>query len=177
MWLEHTTKEAPMKTQILRDEEKKQLLENGKRLIEAMKGKTKAEQRRMMTAEIQSAVAAIKKQRLSSPIANAKTDEEVERILNTPQNKALMKKPQRTKASVSSSVPRSTRSRKLSKPAFETQMEQTLLAAVVKYGNNYQLAKLAGTSADIVSRFARKERTLRLDTAAQIADALGLRFQ
>jgi len=56
-------------------------------------------------------------------------------------------------------------------------MEQTLLAAVVKYGNNYQLAKLAGTSADIVSRFARKERTLRFDTAAQIADALGLRFQ
>ena len=90
---------------------------------------------------------------------------------------APMKKPQRTKASVSSSIPRSTRSRKLSKPAFETQMEQTLLAAVVKYGNNYQLAKLAGTSADIVSRFARKERTLRFDTAAQIADALGLRFQ
>ena len=110
-------------------------------------------------------------------IRNAKTDEEVARIVNTPQNKAPMKKPQRTKASVSSSIPRSTRSRKLSKPAFETQMEQTLLAAVVKYGNNYQLAKLAGTSADIVSRFARKERTLRFDTAAQIADALGLRFQ
>ena len=99
------------------------------------------------------------------------------RNLTAPQNKALMKKPQRTKASVSSSAPRSTRSRKPSKPAFETQMEQTLLAAVVKYGNNYQLAKLAGTSADIVSRFARKDRTLRLDTASRIADALGLRFQ
>ena len=99
------------------------------------------------------------------------------RNLTAPQNKALMKKPQRTKASVSSSAPRSVRSRKLSKPAFETQMEQTLLAAVVKYGNNYQLAKLAGTSADIVSRFARKDRTLRLDTASRIADALGLRFQ
>ena len=99
------------------------------------------------------------------------------RNLKAPQNKALMKKPQRTKASVSFSVPRSVRSRKLSKPAFETQMEQTLLAAVVKYGNNYQLAKLAGTSADIVSRFARKDRTLRLDTASRIADALGLRFQ
>ena len=110
-------------------------------------------------------------------IRNSKTDEEVARIVNTPQNKAPMKKPQRTKASVSSSAPRSTRSRKPSKPAFETQMEQTLLAAVVKYGNNYQLAKLAGTSADIVSRFARKDRTLRLDTASRIADALGLRFQ
>ena len=99
------------------------------------------------------------------------------RNLKAPQNKALMKKPQRTKASVSSSIPRSTRSRKPSKPAFETQMEQTLLAAVVKYGNNYQLAKLASITPDILSRFARQERTLRLDKAGKVAAALGLKLQ
>ena len=99
------------------------------------------------------------------------------RNLTAPQNKALMNKPQRKKASVSSSAPRSVRSRKLSKPAFETQIEQALLAAVVKYGNNYQLAKLAGTTPDIISRFSRKERTLRLDTAGQIAAALGLNLK
>ena len=137
MWLEHTTKEAPMKKKM-----------------------TDSEMERVVSAKLNAALGGLDLRNLTAP-----------------QNKALMKKPQRTKASVSSSAPRSTRSRKPSKPAFETQMEQTLLAAVVKYGNNYQLAKLAGTSADIVSRFARKERTLRFDTAAQIADALGLRFQ
>ena len=96
---------------------------------------------------------------------------------SAPQKKAPMKKPRRTKASVSSSAPRSVRSRKLSKPAFETQIEQALLAAVVKYGNNYQLAKLAGTTPDIISRFSRKERTLRLDTAGQVAAALGLHLK
>ena len=73
------------------------------------------------------------------------------------------------------------RKAKASKPkekkAFATHAEQTLLAAVVKYGNNYQLAKLAGTTPDILSRFARQERTLRLDTAGQVAAALGIRFQ
>lgn len=119
---------------------------------------------RSVSAVLNRALGGLDLRRLTAPLKNA-------------QKKAPIKKPQRTKAPVSFSVPRSARSTKPSKPAFETQMEQTLLAAVVKYGNNYQLAKLAGTSADIVSRFARKERTLRFDTAAQIADALGLRFQ
>ena len=113
-------------------------------------------------------------------IANAKTDEEVERILNTPQNKAPMKKPQRTKAPLSSSAPslqHKAKAKKKGKPAFATHAEQTLLAAVLKYGNNYQLAQLAGTTPDILSRFARQERTLRLDTAGQVAAALGIRFQ
>ena len=87
-----------------------------------------------------------------------------------------MKKPQRIKASVSSPAPRGRRSNAATSKPFETQLEQTLLAAVVKYGNNYQLAKLAGTSADIVSRFARKERTLRLDTAGRVASALGTKL-
>ena len=116
-------------------------------------------------------------------IANAETDEEVERILNTPQNKALVKKPQRTKAPLSSSAPslqhkaKASKAKKKDKPAFATHAEQMLLAAVLKYGNNYQLARLAGTTPDILSRFARKERTLRLDTAGQVAAALGIRFQ
>ena len=84
-----------------------------------------------------------------------------------------MKTPQRTKVSVSSSAPRVRRSTK----PFETQIEQALLAAVVKYGNNYKLAKLAGTTPDIISRFSRQERTLRLDTAGQIAAALGLHLK
>lgn len=55
-----------------------------------------------------------------------------------------------------------------------TQLEATLHAAVVNYGNNYELGKLAGVSADVLSRFARKERNLRLDTAGRLAKALGL---
>ncbi len=175
MWLEHTTKEAPMKMKLMSDENEKQLIKDATQLVKDLKGKTAIEQQRMMkAAPIWVAAAAgdwMVRQRLAP-------DWLIKQLSPpTPQNKALVKKPQRTKAPVSFSIPRSTRSRKQSKPAFETQMEQTLLAAVVKYGNNYQLAKLAGTSADIVSRFARKERTLRFDTAAQIADALGLRFQ
>ena len=135
--------------------------------------------------------------RKETPMKKKMTDSEMERIVSADlnralgglslrsltaprkkvQNKAPMKKPQRTKAPVSFSVPRSVRSRKLSKPAFETQIEQALLAAVVKYGNNSQLAKLAGTTPDIISRFSRKERTLRLDTVGQIAAALGLNLK
>ena len=102
---------------------------------------------------------------------------------STPQNKALVKKPQRTKAPLSSSAPslqhksKASKAKKKDKPAFATHAEQMLLAAVLKYGNNYQLARLAGTTPDILSRFARKERTLRLDTAGQVAAALGIRFQ
>lgn len=94
-----------------------------------------------------------------------------------PQKKAQMKKPQRTKASVSSSAPshqRKAKASKAKKKAFATHVEQMLLAAVLKFGNNYQLAKLAGTTPDILSRFARQERTLRLDTAGQVAAALGM---
>ena len=76
-----------------------------------------------------------------------------------------------------SKVSKASKASKVKKKAFATRAEQTLLAAVVKYGNNYQLAKLAGTTPDVLSRFARKERTLRLDTAGQVAAALGIRFQ
>ena len=99
---------------------------------------------------------------------------------SAPQKKAPMKKPRRTKASVSSSAPslqrkaKASKAKKKEKKAFATRAEQMLLAAVVEYGNNYQLAKLAGTTPDVLSRFARKERTLRLDTAGQVAEALGM---
>ena len=99
---------------------------------------------------------------------------------SAPQKKALVKKPQRTKAPLSSSAPslqHKSKASKAKKKAFATLAEQTLLAAVVKYGNNYQLAKLAGITPDILSRFARQERTLRLDKAGQVAAALGIRFQ
>lgn len=57
---------------------------------------------------------------------------------------------------------------------FDTQLEQLLHEAVVRYGNHYELGAQAGVSADVLSRFARKERNLRLDTAGRLAHALGL---
>lgn len=42
------------------------------------------------------------------------------------------------------------------------------------HGNNYELAQQAGVTADMLSRFVREERTLRLDTASKLADVLGL---
>ena len=72
-----------------------------------------------------------------------------------PQKKAPMKTPRR----------KAKASKPKEKKAFATHAEQTLLAAVVKFGNNYQLAKLAGITPDILSRFARQERTLRLSHA------------
>ena len=42
------------------------------------------------------------------------------------------------------------------------------------HGNNYELAQQAGVTADMLSRFVRQERTLRLDTASKLADVLGL---
>ena len=56
----------------------------------------------------------------------------------------------------------------------QTQLERTLRDAVKAHGNNYELATQAGISADMLSRFARQERTLRLDTASKLADVLGL---
>jgi transcriptional regulator with XRE-family HTH domain len=56
----------------------------------------------------------------------------------------------------------------------QTQLERTLRDAVKAHGNNYELAQQAGISADMLSRFARQERTLRLDTASKLADVLGL---
>lgn len=55
-----------------------------------------------------------------------------------------------------------------------TQLEKRLHAAVCRYGNNYELAAAAGLSADMLSRFARRERNLRLDSAGKLAQALGL---
>ena len=56
----------------------------------------------------------------------------------------------------------------------QTQLERTLRDAVKAHGNNYELAQQAGISADMLSRFVRQERTLRLDTASKLADVLGL---
>jgi hypothetical protein len=69
--------------------------------------------------------------------------------------------------------------RKKSQPAkkevtLDTQLEKRLHAAVCHYGNNYELGKLAGVPADVLSRFTRKERNLRLDTAGRLAKILGL---
>lgn len=57
---------------------------------------------------------------------------------------------------------------------LETQLERQLHEAVVRYGNHYELGKTAGVPADVLSRFARKERNLRLDTAGRLAVVLGL---
>ena len=128
---------------------------------------TDSEMERIVSADLNRALGGFDLRRLTAPQKNA-------------QNKALVKKPQRTKAPLSSSAPslqHKAKAKKKGKPAFATHAEQTLLAAVLKYGNNYQLAKLAGTTPDILSRFARQERTLRLDTAGQVAAALGLKLQ
>ena len=57
---------------------------------------------------------------------------------------------------------------------LHTQLEKRLHAAVCEYGNNYELGKMAGVPADVLSRFTRKLRNLRLDTAGRLAKALGL---
>jgi len=58
--------------------------------------------------------------------------------------------------------------------SLNTQLEKRLHAAVCHYGNNYELARAAGVTADMLSRFARKERNLRLDSAGKLAKVLGL---
>lgn len=62
----------------------------------------------------------------------------------------------------------------MKKLPFSTQMEKRLHAAVCDYGNNLELASIAGVTADMLSRFTRKERNLRLDSAGKLAKALGL---
>lgn len=57
---------------------------------------------------------------------------------------------------------------------MNTQLEKRLHAAVCRYGNNYELAQVAGVTADMLSRFVRRERNLRLDSAGKLAQALGL---
>jgi ribosome-binding protein aMBF1 (putative translation factor) len=75
----------------------------------------------------------------------------------------------RTSRQVSTSAPRVRRPKKEA-----TQLERTLRDAVKAHGNNYELAQLVGISPTILSRFARQERNLRLDTASKLADVLGL---
>ena len=82
-----------------------------------------------------------------------------------------------TSGQLSASAPRVRR--KKSQPAkkevtLETQLEKRLHAAVCTYGNNYELGRMAGVPADVLSRFTRKERNLRLDTAGRLAKVLGL---
>lgn len=78
---------------------------------------------------------------------------------------------------VSSPAPRVRKQK--SKPArtlvrLDSQVEKRLHAAVCHYGNHFELAKQAGIGADVLSRFARRERNLRLDTAGRVAAVLGL---
>lgn len=85
--------------------------------------------------------------------------------------------PRSDSGQVSSPAPRVRR--KKSRPAhkevtLDTQLEKRLHAAVCHYGNNYELGKMAGVPADVLSRFSRKERNLRLDTAGRLAKVLGL---
>lgn len=77
-----------------------------------------------------------------------------------------------TSRQVSASAPRVQRQK--NGVTLDTQIEKRLHAAVCHYGNNYELGKLASVSADVLSRFARKERNLRLDTAGRLAKVLGL---
>lgn len=90
----------------------------------------------------------------------------------------MSRKPSRPASSqLSASAPRVRK--KKSKPRSDgvqlnTQLEKRLHAAVCSYGNNYELGKAAGVSADVLSRFTRRERNLRLDSAGKLAQALGL---
>lgn len=78
-----------------------------------------------------------------------------------------------TSGQVSASAPR-VRRKKAQPVKLDTQLEKRLHAAVCHYGNNYELGKVAGVPADVLSRFARRERNLRLDTAGRLAHAMGL---
>lgn len=78
-----------------------------------------------------------------------------------------------TSGQVSASAPR-VRRKKPQLVKLDTQLEKRLHAAVCHYGNNYELGKVAGVPADVLSRFARRERNLRLDTAGRLAHAMGL---
>ena len=94
---------------------------------------------------------------------------------HTPRGKPMTaKSAQSTSRQVSPSAPRVRRKKSALPKVPKTQLEATLHAAVVKYGNGYELGKLAGVSADMLSRFARRERSLTLDTAGRLAKALGL---
>lgn len=80
-------------------------------------------------------------------------------------------KPRSGSSHVSSSVGRVRGHKALT---LNTQLEKRLHAAVCRYGNNYELAQAAGVTADMLSRFVRRERNLRLDSAGKLAQALGL---
>lgn len=80
-------------------------------------------------------------------------------------------KPRSTSSHVSTSAGRVRGQKSL---PLATQLEKRLHAAVCRYGNNYELAAAAGVTADMLSRFVRRERNLRLDSAGKLAQALGL---
>jgi hypothetical protein len=77
-------------------------------------------------------------------------------------------KPRKTSGTVSTSAGR------VRAAEYATQLEKRLHAAVCQYGNNYELAHMAGVAPDMLSRFVRKERSLRLDSAGKLAKVLGL---
>ncbi len=56
---------------------------------------------------------------------------------------------------------------------IEEQLRQAILGAAMTRAD---LSRATGVSEGILSRFVRCERTLRLDTAAKVAAALGLRL-
>ena len=58
---------------------------------------------------------------------------------------------------------------------YQTQVERRLLAAVLAHGaGQSDLAERAGLSPGMLSRFVRRERSLRLDSAGKLASVLGL---
>ena len=57
----------------------------------------------------------------------------------------------------------------------EPKMVSALRAAIVDSGlSHYRIAKDAGITADIVSRFVTGERQLKIESAGRIAEVLGL---
>jgi transcriptional regulator with XRE-family HTH domain len=54
---------------------------------------------------------------------------------------------------------------------IETQLRQAILSAKL---SRYAISKLSGVSQAVLSRFVTGGRTLTLETAAKLADALGL---
>jgi plasmid maintenance system antidote protein VapI len=56
-------------------------------------------------------------------------------------------------------------------------LTQQLLDAIAESGlSGYRLAKESGVPQQVLSRFLRGERTLTIETADRLADALGLEF-
>ncbi|HUX00981.1 MAG TPA: helix-turn-helix transcriptional regulator [Phycisphaerae bacterium] len=59
--------------------------------------------------------------------------------------------------------------------AKKTDIEDQLRQAILQAGmSRYALWKLSGVTEAVLSRFVNRSRTIRLDTAAKLAEVLGL---